>query len=349
MNSEAQKSEVHGNMLVATANAPGGISCLWLAGDESDLARLEACGRLPGSGKNLAFRTMNTIAGEMVDDVIVAKPYNGLRLVSGHGGIACTERLAAHIRSLGFQEVEPEDFPALPWPGADCMLARTIDRLLAGVNTEKQAAFLLKLRERIGKSSSQAAVTGEEVLALVRAEDRQRLLDVHDLVIVGGPNVGKSSIFNLLAGRERSLVHEQAGTTVDVVTEVCDVAGYAVRVRDFPAPGQGEWGAWEKRRCGLEAEPAVLLVLDAARELGDADMQVVEAVDNVARVLVILNKSDLLRQVDADAVGRMLPGRCCVDFSVMEHGAQDKLWIDILRLYHFNCQAQSNGDGPRFG
>ena len=116
------------------------------------------------------------------------------------------------------------------------------------------------------------------------------------VVIAGRPNVGKSSIFNSLAGAERAIVTPIPGTTRDLVTETIDVEGIAVTLvdtagwRDTGDLVEGEGVARSVHARGVA--DLVLLVLDGSEPLADEDLRLLDDTANANRI-VVTNKSDL--------------------------------------------------------
>ena len=151
-------------------------------------------------------------------------------------------------------------------------------------------------------------------------------------VICGKPNVGKSTLMNLLSGGERSIVTEIAGTTRDVVEQtvrlgdivlrLSDTAG--IRETDEPVEQIGVERAKEKTD---EAE-LVLLVLDRSRETDAEDLALLRRTQHKNRI-VILNKCD---RPAAFSVGS-LPAAAedCVSVSAKDASAVDALLPVILR------------------
>jgi tRNA modification GTPase len=124
-------------------------------------------------------------------------------------------------------------------------------------------------------------------------------------VIAGRPNVGKSTLMNLLAGCERSIVTEYAGTTRDVVEDtvilgeiplrLADTAG--IHFTDDPVEQIGVIRAREK----LNAAQLVLAVFDSSQPLNDEDKELIESIQDTPAVAVI-NKSDLPTKINNEYI-----------------------------------------------
>jgi GTP-binding protein len=122
------------------------------------------------------------------------------------------------------------------------------------------------------------------------------------VAIVGKPNVGTSSLLNPLAGQARSVVDAVAGTTVDPVDEMVDIAGQAyhlvdtagIRKRVIQASGQ-EYYAWLRTRTAIDRAEVCLVVVDAAESVTEQDLRILDMVEQAGRGLVIVfNKQDLV-------------------------------------------------------
>lgn len=127
------------------------------------------------------------------------------------------------------------------------------------------------------------------------------------VAVVGRPNVGKSTLFNRLIGDERSVVHDQPGTTRDSIdTEVdtpdgpirfIDTAGMRRKSRIDDGP---EYYSLVRALQAVDRADAALLVIDATEGVTHQDQRLAERIDVAGcAVLVVLNKFDLL-----DAAGR---------------------------------------------
>ncbi len=149
--------------------------------------------------------------------------------------------------------------------------------------------------------------------AIVRLEKLLKGYDVGkvvkegvDTLIIGKPNVGKSTLMNFLSGCEKSIVTDIPGTTRDIIQEtvvvgsvillLSDTAG--LRDTDNPIEKIGVERAKNRvQSCGL-----VLAVFDASRPLDENDYDMLELLGDVPSVAVI-NKSDLQSVIDVDYIG----------------------------------------------
>jgi len=131
--------------------------------------------------------------------------------------------------------------------------------------------------------------------ALIRQVEVGRVLrDGFNVVIVGKPNVGKSSLMNSLSGTEAAIVTEIAGTTRDILRERINIDGLVVELVDTAGlrenPERVEAEGIRRARKALQSADAVLWIQDAsAVEAGDVD----EALPEGVPVLVVRNKIDL--------------------------------------------------------
>jgi len=121
------------------------------------------------------------------------------------------------------------------------------------------------------------------------------------VAIVGKPNVGKSSLLNKLAGVDRVVVSEIAGTTMDPVDEFVTVAGNTYQLidtagirRKVRSADGSEYYAFLRTQSAIERAQVAVMVIDASEPVSDQDLRILSAVEESGRGLVIAyNKWDL--------------------------------------------------------
>ena len=143
---------------------------------------------------------------------------------------------------------------------------------------------------------------GRELDRLLQSFDAGRALrEGVDTVIAGKPNAGKSTLMNLLAGCERSIVTDVEGTTRDIVEETVLVGGIPLRLADTAGlrdtDDAVERIGVERARKRLESAQLVLAVFDSSRKIGEEDRRLAHACRNVP-ALAVVNKSDLPTKLD---------------------------------------------------
>lgn len=139
---------------------------------------------------------------------------------------------------------------------------------------------------------------------LIDSADNGKLLkDGINTVIVGKPNVGKSSLLNLLVGEERAIVTSVAGTTRDVLEESVKLHGIGLNIIDTAGirdtEDEVEKIGVEKARKYANNADLIIYMTDVSQKLDENDEEIVELIAD-KKIIVLLNKTDL-EQVVSDA------------------------------------------------
>lgn len=142
-----------------------------------------------------------------------------------------------------------------------------------------------------------AAALADQLRRLVAASRHGRVIrEGCQVAVAGKPNVGKSSLFNVLCGVQRSIVAGSAGTTRDLVAETVDLEGVPVTLLDSAGiratEDTIEAEGVRRARTAVEGAAAVVVVLDRSRPLDADDRKLLEATAERPR-LVVVNKRDL--------------------------------------------------------
>ena len=155
-------------------------------------------------------------------------------------------------------------------------------------------------------------------------------------VIVGKPNVGKSSMLNNLIQDNKAIVTEVAGTTRDVLEEYVNVRGVPLRLVDTAGIRDTEdivekIGV-ERSRKALSQADLILFVLNYNEPLTKEDRTLFEVIEN-EDVIVIVNKTDLVQQLNIEEVQEMIGNKPLIQTSMIKQEGIDELEIQIRDLF----------------
>ncbi|MBO4288946.1 MAG: tRNA uridine-5-carboxymethylaminomethyl(34) synthesis GTPase MnmE [Lachnospiraceae bacterium] len=191
-----------------------------------------------------------------------------------------------------------------------------------------------------GYAERLAAVVKEiraQIADMIQAAENARVFKAGiRTVILGSPNVGKSSILNLLLGSERAIVTEIPGTTRDVLEEAVRVGDLTLLLADTAGIRRSEDTV---ERIGIElaekkAEAAdlILYVIDAAQPASQQElMQAAKWVKN-KKAILLLNKTDLPQAADVGAI-REITGLEPLSFSARTGEGRKELYDKILTIF----------------
>jgi len=251
--------------------------------------------------------------------------------IACHGGVLVTRRILELLLARGARSAEPGEFTQRAFLNGKMDLTQAeavMDLIRAQTDLALRAAGE-QLEGRLGECIEFLRVAIIEVLANVEAyidfpdedirpETGHRLISKVEAVatqtrglletamhgrvlreglrtvIYGAPNVGKSSLLNLLLGYERAIVSARPGTTRDVIEEVVSLRGYPVRLVDTAgirdSEDEVELAGMERTRRQVELADLVLRVVDgsAPRPAGNAGHE-----PWGEKSLLVLNKADL--------------------------------------------------------
>jgi tRNA modification GTPase len=259
-----------------------------------------------------------------------------------HGGIRPVQATLEAVLSAGARLAEPGEFTKRAFLNGRIDLSQAeavIDLIRAKTDLASKSALnqvkgrfsdtIRSLRKRLIQLQAHVEVTidypehdvesvacqevvrvGSELIEQLQALARsakfgQILREGVMTVIVGRPNVGKSSLMNALLRRERAIVTDIPGTTRDVLEEYVNVRGIPFRIVDTAGIRETsdvveKIGVERSKEMVMEAEIA-LVVLDASRELSDEDIEILRSTERTPRIIV-LNKMDLNAKIDENRV-----------------------------------------------
>lgn len=262
-----------------------------------------------------------------------------------HGGILVMQKIYSAVLSAGARPAEPGEFTKRAFLNGriDLSEAEAVMDLIAASSDEALQASLSQLgggikrrienlREKILVKAAflEAALDDPEHYELDGFSDEllleltpicEELKNLRDsfsegrliregilTVILGAPNVGKSSLLNFLAGTDRAIVTDIAGTTRDTLEETVRVGGLALRLSDTAgirdtANVVEKIGVERAMSLANEAD-LVLLVLDASRAMNEDELRLLSYVKG-KKSIVLLNKNDLSTFLTVEMVDKM--------------------------------------------
>ncbi len=277
----------------------------------------------PGEFTKRAFLNgrLDLTQAEAVIDIIRAKTDSSLKMAVGQlsGLLSGTIRnlrddilaMIAHLEAaIDFPEEDIEEMAIDEVSGKVRQTIASIDRLLATAQTGRI------LREGL------------------------------KTVIIGKPNVGKSSLLNALLREKRAIVTDIPGTTRDIIEEYVNIRGIPLKIVDTAGIRETndvveKIGVERAREVMAEAD-LILVLLDASRQLSEEDREVLSALQE-RKAIVLVNKSDLPQQLEMDKVLKYAAGKKVLYISAAQGTGLEELEQFIVDLVYSGQVQQGEG------
>ena len=169
------------------------------------------------------------------------------------------------------------------------------------------------------------------------AESGKIFRDGLKTVIIGKPNVGKSSLLNAILGENRAIVTDIAGTTRDVIEEFVNINGIPLKIVDTAGIRETddivEKIGVEKSRESFNDADLVIMVLDSSKKLSKEDIEILEELKN-KKVIILLNKIDLESNIEIDKIKEYVDEDSIINISALKNIGIDTLNTKIEEMVY---------------
>ncbi len=292
--------------------------------------------------------------------------------INCHGGVVATKKILEEIIKNGARIAEPGEFTKRAFLNGRIDLSQAeavIDIIRAKTELSMKSA-VAQSKGRVSKEinlirnklleivahieatvdypeEDLEEVTAEKVIIQLKdvvenvdfilktAEEGKIIREGLNTVIVGKPNVGKSSLLNSLLEEKRAIVTEIPGTTRDVIEEYINIDGVAVKIIDTAGIRETEdfvekMGV-EKSKEKINEADLVILMLDLSRELDEEDREIIEYIKD-KKYIILLNKSDLGGKINKDNI-KNINSNCVIETSAKTGEGLNELKECIRELF----------------
>lgn len=173
---------------------------------------------------------------------------------------------------------------------------------------------------------------------LLSTADRGKILrDGINTVILGKPNVGKSSLLNAILRENRAIVTDIPGTTRDIIEEFINIDGIPLKIIDTAGIRETddivEKIGVDRAKESLENADLLIAVFDASRDLTKEDMDIIE-LSNSKKSIIILNKTDLPSKFTKDSIEKLVGDREVITASIAKGIGIDVLEKNIKDMFY---------------
>ncbi len=262
--------------------------------------------------------------------------------IQAHGGVFTLSRILEILLHNGARMAEPGEFTQRAFLNGriDLVQAESIIDLIRAKTDKAHELALSQLTGRISQSLSQIEKDLYQILITIEAtldfpeedipdpekeqihsqaskallkltamlegvDEGRKIRDGIRLVIVGRPNVGKSSLLNALVQEEKAIVTAIPGTTRDIIEAPFQLRGVPIRLIDTAGLRETENVIEQmgiaKTELSIEQGDLIILVLDGSQPLAVEDEQIIEKIKG-RKTLVIINKTDLPQVLKKEAL-----------------------------------------------
>lgn len=178
----------------------------------------------------------------------------------------------------------------------------------------------------------------DEIDKLIRTSQRGTILrDGLNTVILGKPNVGKSSLLNAILRENKAIVTDIPGTTRDIIEEFINIDGIPLKIIDTAGiratDDLVEKIGVDKARSLVNKADLVIAVFDASEDLNDEDREIIDLIKN-KQALVIINKLDLDKKLNEEYLLKELGDKKIIEASMVKEIGLEELEESIKEMFY---------------
>lgn len=178
----------------------------------------------------------------------------------------------------------------------------------------------------------------EKISSLLATADRGKILrDGLNTVILGKPNVGKSSLLNAILRENRAIVTDVPGTTRDIIEEYINIDGIPLRIVDTAGIRDTsdivEKIGVDKAKDIVNEADLIIAIFDLSRELTDDDKEILELIKD-KKTIILLNKSDLPKKFDEDYFKNYINNKEIITTSIASGLGIEQLENSIRNMFY---------------
>jgi len=199
-------------------------------------------------------------------------------------------------------------------------------------------------RKRINKEVKSVLKKVEKLLA--SSEHGRILKEGIKIVICGKPNVGKSSLLNVLLKQPRAIVSNVPGTTRDTIEETAQIKGIPFQLIDTAGILEPrdliEQEAIRRSHMYIDSADLVILILDGSQKFSDEDETLIKHIHN-RNVFVVINKSDLKQKLNLKEVNKHFKKNKVLKVSALKKTGIKKLEDSIIENVWHESKVDAHG------
>ena len=363
---------------ISTAPGNAGIGIIRLSGEKcfEILEKIfEPKNKGPIKGYTIKYgNIVNREKNEIIDEVLVSyfispKSYTKENMceINSHGGIVVENRILEECIRNGAVLAEPGEFTKRAFLNGRIDLSQA-EAIIDIINSKTEQEMKVAQKQLEGSLSVKIKEIQQEILDIMadieasidypeydieettnkkiektldRVEEKLKKLEesFKNGKIVGKPNVGKSSLLNMILGENRAIVSDVEGTTRDTIEEYINVKGIPLKIIDTAGIRNTNDEVEQigvKRSISITNDAELIIaVFDDSRAFDEEDEKILSLIKD-KNAIILINKTDLNKNMMKDNDKILNTKKTIIDFSTKEEKGLEKLYEAIEKMFNLN-------------